>query len=117
MARSSSLALAVAVLAIVCCFMPRSATAIRGIYNSPLFPTDSIVIPLRRRVPIIRRMRMGNPTRDGRASSYMAAERFLNHLHRRHPRRLHAARPCKLWRTHESPLYAAMATLRYDYEF
>uniref|UniRef100_A0A453DP44 Secreted protein n=1 Tax=Aegilops tauschii subsp. strangulata TaxID=200361 RepID=A0A453DP44_AEGTS len=29
MARSSSLALAVAVLAIVCCFMPRSATAIR----------------------------------------------------------------------------------------
>nr|ACU00673.1 putative protein [Triticum turgidum subsp. durum] len=45
LARPSSLALAVAVLAIICCFTPRSATAIRvvpdglhGLLNSPPSP-------------------------------------------------------------------------------
>ncbi|KAM3198533.1 hypothetical protein ACQJBY_073588 [Aegilops geniculata] len=42
MARSSSLALAVAALAIICCFMPRSTTAIRvvpdGLHGPQNFP-------------------------------------------------------------------------------
>ncbi|VAH70771.1 unnamed protein product [Triticum turgidum subsp. durum] len=66
MARPSSLALAVAVLAIICCFTPRSATAIRGDIPADSTPQD-----------------------------HASCGQHMNHRY----------------------ISAAMATLRYDYEF